>query len=281
MSNVLLHQIKANFISTIIAIAVLAFIYVVVTLVFTYSMESKRRRHQFRARTFYILIILLLFFMAKIWVDGFSHLLAILGLVSAALVITNKEIMLSFSGWLIIIWRGLFAEDDLIAIQQYRGYVKNIGILYFTLAEVGEGSNKLLTGKIIRIPNNFITLNALVNYSQLSHLLEQRISITLTKNSDVLRARELLKSVVDEILVDTYKDHKAYNPDYISKQNRKIVDTIHLGVKVFIKVLAGENTGYELTAKYYCFASDYETIEQRIWVQLLTAIKAVPEVELA
>ena len=38
-------------------------------------------------------------------------------------------------GWMIINWRESFAEGDFIQIQNYSGYVSNIGPLYFKIYE--------------------------------------------------------------------------------------------------------------------------------------------------
>jgi small-conductance mechanosensitive channel len=72
-----------------------------------------------------------LLLLARIWVQGFGQLIAVLGLVSAALVVINKDNIINLVGFLIIMWRGLFSENDLIQVQSFRGVVQNVGVLYF------------------------------------------------------------------------------------------------------------------------------------------------------
>ena len=95
-------------------------VYLLALILLTSKTEDVKEKKRRRVRLLYVMAIFFIFILAQIWVEGFTQLLAILGLVSAALVITNKEIIMNFSGWLIIIWRGLFTEDDLIEIQQLK-----------------------------------------------------------------------------------------------------------------------------------------------------------------
>ena len=123
MQRILSHEILVNLLSTVVAALVIAVVYLLALMLLTSKTEDFKEKKRRRVRLLYVMAIFFIFMLAQIWVEGFTQLLAILGLVSAALVITNKELIMNFSGWLIIFWRGLFTEDDLIEIQQYKGYV--------------------------------------------------------------------------------------------------------------------------------------------------------------
>src|ERR1700731_4295063 len=151
MQRIFSTDIFLNILSTVVAAVVIAIIYFIAVAALTKKTDDLKEKRRRKVRLFYLMAIFFIFILARIWVEGFTQLLAVLGLVSAALVITNKEIIMNFTGWLIIIWRGLFSEDDLIEIQQYKGYVRSIHVLYFSLLEIDKESHNVITGRMIRI----------------------------------------------------------------------------------------------------------------------------------
>ena len=280
MQTALLHEIYGNVLNTFIALIVVLITCLSVNFIVARKKENIKQKRKFRIRSFYVACFIFIFLMARIWVEGFTHLLAVLGLVSAALVITNKETIMNFVGWLIINWRNLFAEDDLIQIQDYKGYVKAFGVLYFTLSEVSEGVNGNITGRVIRIPNGLVVSHVLVNFSQTSHLLEQIFTIIITHDSDVRHAISFLTELVDCVISEYYQDKKEFSVDYLKKHNRHLSTQIHLGAKVSIKPRLTSPGGIELITRYYCFWKDAEKLQQRIWLSLLDAIKHEQQLKL-
>lgn len=281
MQNVLFREIYGNLVSTLIASLAVLLCYLFINYFFIRKIEGIRQKRHIRIRSFYVVAIIYLFLMARIWVEGFTHLLAVLGLVSAALVVTNKETIMNFVGWLIITWRELFSEDDLIQIQLYKGYVKSIGILYFSLYEVTDGANGNITGRVVRVPNGLIANNALINFSQTSHLLEQKLTLLITQNSDLEFAIEHVAQSIDAILNDFYKNKKEYNLEYIARKNKRVTNRLSLKADVIIAQRADKPAAMELIARYYAFSSDAESILRKVWLTLLSSIKDEERITLA
>lgn len=281
MQYAFLTNIYKNLFSTIIAFLVIALIYFLVNILFIRKITSKHHKQKMRVRSFYIASVIFLFLMAHVWVDGFTHLLAILGLVSAGLVVTNKEIIMNFVGWLVITWRGLFSEDDLIQIQQYKGYVQRIGILYITLHEVSEASSNI-TGRIIRVPNGLVSNNALINFSQTSHLLEQRFAITVSSENNFAELEKKFKTVVEMELSEYYRDKQEFSESYLlKKQGRQLTSRIRLGAKITIRQKGDGLSVVTLTAYYFCFSEDAEKIHERILLALLKLAGEEKSIKLA
>jgi small-conductance mechanosensitive channel len=280
MLSEFLKSIYGNLLSTGVTLIVLILVYVITDLFFARKIESVRQKRRFRIRLIYIVSLIFLFLMARIWIEGYTHLLAILGLVSAALVVTNKETIMNFVGWLIIIWRGLFFEDDLIQIQQYRGYVKRLGIFYFTLSEVSDTSNEM-TGRVIRIPNGLVANNPLINFSQASHFLRQQFSVVITQDSNIEKAIRILSELVTEIINLQYKHKVEFSIDHLKKHHRHSHEHVKMTTKVNIKPKLDKPTGVELSVRYYCPANDFEDIQQRIWLKLLALLREEKEIRLS
>lgn len=274
MENLLLKEIYSNIISSAVAFIIILLIFAVFNLIIIKKYDSQRQKKKLRIRAFYIALIIFLFVIVRIWVVGFTHLLAVFGLVSAALVVTNKETIMNFVGWFVIIWRGIFSEDDLIQIQQYKGYVRSMGLLYFTIYEVSEGVNGNITGRTIRVPNGLVTTNPIINLSQTSHLLQHKFVTVITQDCNVKDAIEYMSKLVDTIVSDYYQGKHEYTVAYLNKRNKNISKRISLTAKVCVKPKQEKPYGIELTTYYYCFSQDGETIQQNIWLGLLKSTPA-------
>lgn len=281
MPKFLVHAYYGNVIDSLIAFAVLLLLTAIINLVYAKRVKNRTKRKRFRIRSLYILVLLLLFFMARIWIEGFSHFLAVLGFLSAALVIANKETIMNMTGFLVITWRDLFVEEDLIQVLSHKGYVKSIGILYFGLSEVREHSNNTVTGKVIKIPNGLLITNPIVNYSTVTRPIKQRLSIIVTKESNSDATRELLKQLIDTIIAEYYKDNRQFDSKRFKKDSPNLARAMELGTVVTMQPKQTVPTGLEVTANYYCFARDQETIEQEIWHQLLAILKTAVDIHLS
>jgi small-conductance mechanosensitive channel len=281
MGNSLSHEIYTNLVNTLLAFLVLVITYVVVNFIIVQKLEGGRHKRNFRIRSFYVVCVIFLFLIARIWVEGLTHLLAGLIFVSAALVVANKETIMNFVGCLIITWRELFAENDLIQIQQYKGYVKSMGVLYFSLSEVSEGINGDITGRIIRVPNGLAANNAIINFSQTSHLLEQKFTITITQDSEIESAITFMNKLVNATILEIYKEKKEFTVEYLSRWNKDLAHRMNLEAKVSIQPKLDKPSGVEVITRYYCFSQDAEKIQQKIWLSLLNSVKEQEEFKLS
>lgn len=273
------HNILLNSLSTIVASIVLMLLYFIISAALTRKEHDLKEKHRTRVRLLYIMSLVFIFFLTQIWVEGFTQLLTVLGLVAAALVITNKESIMNFTGWLIIVWRGLFSEEDLIEIQHYTGYVKSIRVLYFTLLEVDKNFQNVITGRIIRIPNSLVVTNPVINFSP-AYLIEQQLPIILDRSSDIILAKKKIKEIVDQVIEHFYQHKKEYTRSYLEQRSQKIAARIHLNSMVIIRPRYELPSGMLLTARYYCFAKDAEAIEQEIWAKLLKFLATAENIRL-
>ncbi len=273
LQHVFINEIYRNIVRTTIVFVALSLIYFICRLLFVKKINSQSHRNRVKSRLFYGACFIFLFLMARIWVEGFTHLLAVLGLVSAGLVVTNKESIMNLVGWLVINWRDLFSEDDLIEILHYKGYVKSFGILYFSIYEVSDESQQHITGRVIRIPNGLVANNALINFSQTSNLLEQKLKIIISLESDVEQSIQTLTSVVDDVLAAFYHEKRQFSMDYLRRKHKGLAARITLSTSVNLQLTYDKSAGIELTASYYCFSGDSNQIQQKIWQKILQASK--------
>ncbi len=280
MQKLLLSEGFLNILSTLIAIIMMGVIYFITVAILTKKNEDIKQKQRRKIRLFYIMSLFFIFILAQIWVKGFTQLITVLGIVSAALVVTNKETIMNFVGWLIIIWRGLFIEEDLIEVQQFKGYVRSVRMLYFTLLEVDKSSSNIITGRLIRIPNGLVVTNPIINFST-DHLIEQHFSIIVERNSDIEAGKTVVKMIMESALNSIYKEKKEYTQSFLKKRNKKIAEMINLQPVIIIRLRYDDPSGIEIIARYYCYPADQELIEQTVLQQLMENLATSENIKLA
>ncbi|PIZ04693.1 MAG: hypothetical protein COY58_02780 [Gammaproteobacteria bacterium CG_4_10_14_0_8_um_filter_38_16] len=256
-------MLSTNLITTMISFFSICIIYLIVSIVFIRKIKNDKMKKKVRVRAFYISVLIFLFLMARVWVDGFMHLIAVLGLVSAGLVVTNKESIMNLVGWMIITWRGVFSEDDLIQIQSYKGYVKSIGLLYICLQEVSDNDFSRLTGKEIKVPNGLTANNAVINFTQTARLIltEYKTQLPL-KNFN--QAKEKCMAVIKSVLKNYYKKNTQYSVTSLQDGKRSIRAMIELVPKFIINDNLDMDKPVSCSFNYYCFIEDRAVLQNLI-----------------
>lgn len=161
----LIASYQSNIIQTVEVLGLCVAVYFSVKLLLSVRRSKPRLYGAIVSRVRYVLMVFAVILLFQIWVEGFFEVLAVIGFFAAALTITQKDNLLNLIGWLIINWRDLFIEGDMIKIGTNVGVVRTIGFLYITLNEVGEGGINETTGRTIKIPNGMISKNAVMNFS--------------------------------------------------------------------------------------------------------------------
>lgn len=281
MPNLILQQIYTNLFHTLAALVLLFVSYFLLVLFLRKKHENNKNRRRFRTRVFYVFSFIFIIILARIWIMGFTHLLAVLGLVSAALVVTNKETVMNLTGWLIILWRDLFTEDDYIEIQQHKGYVRKIGLLYFTLSEMSSVTDNHVSGRMVKIPNGLVINNVVTNHSHKSYLFKVHMTAIFAPQSDVTQAKKIVISTVASVLDHYCKDHPEYTEEYILRKHRGLKDLTYLKPSVLLKAKFDKPSGIQIQVSYFCYAKDQELLEKLIWEKLFQKLKNNPKLKLS
>lgn len=263
---------NVNLIEALVAIVFVVAIDIIFEIILKRKIKEKRKSIRARVRLRYVLAFCLLFFLAKIWVEGFGYLLTIIGVIAAALTITQKEYLMNIFGWLIIMWRDLFVEGEYIEIGKYTGFVRHIGPLYFTLDEASEIDNSDRTGKIIRIPNSFVAANAIYSYSTEKVLVEGKVVVTFSFNSSLPKLRALTNKINKEIemlIVEKYKNATQKEKNYL----KRIQEDDALKIKSFLKFNQDKPLGVQLRIRYYALRKDLKELENKIMDIIMHAAK--------
>ncbi len=265
-SKALMMQLLPNLNKTAVSCSIVAMCIFAIYFLFLKKNDNKKHRNIVRKRLIYVMLVIDLLIITKIWVDGFSHIITVLSLMAAGLVVANKESVMNFIGGLIINWRDVFVEGDFIQIHGYSGYVYSLGIMYFRLYETPSIDQKCATGRTIKIPNSVVITSPVVNFSPDSNLCLHKFFIEC-KNQDVLA--EQMKRALETILGIinlTYKDNFRYQKSYVKAQNPELSHLIDLRPKVYFEQSVDKEVHLRIIVQYYCFSQDYEQIAQQFWL---------------
>lgn len=252
----------ANLLNTVIAALVLGAIFIVVYFLFARKFESKKQRLKFRHRLLYVAIIVFLLVLTRIWIEGFTHLFAMLSLVAAGIVVTNKETIMNFVGWLVIDWRGSFIVGDLVFIQSYCGYISEIGPLYFRMHEVVENEYDRATGVTVKLPNSLIITNPIKVISYDESLCMFSIFFTVGVEG-IDTTINNIKNIVGDVIRDKYGKKLISVKEKLFAHKKQLARLIDLEPKISMKEFSAANE-VKLAISFYCNPKDFRIIKNQV-----------------
>lgn len=230
-----------------------------------------RKRYLFRQTVSYVAYILMFFAVLIIWFEWLSNFLTFLSLVTGAIIIASKEIIQNMFANVVIITRELFQVGDRIQIGDSQGDVIETGPFYVTLAEITNAEKgEEPTGRILKIPNNFLFSKTLANYSKNISVIWNEIHLHVGIDSDIV----VLKSIVTKIL-------KKYSFEFDEKSKQKIMD--QHGELIFTRTepalyIFPDEKKLKLTLRYPCKFFKRKETENLIITDILIAFKEEPNI---
>ncbi|MCF7818264.1 MAG: mechanosensitive ion channel family protein [Kiritimatiellales bacterium] len=210
----------------------------------------------------------------RIWLGG--GLVAYIGIVSAGLAIALKDPLTNLAGWLFISVRKPFGMGDRIQINQVAGDVIDQRPFAFSVIEIGNWVDAdQSTGRIIHIPNGWVFIHAVANYTQGFNFIWNEIPILITFESDWRKAKDLLSEIG--------KKHSSIQSESAAQQlrrtaNKYLIYFTHLTPIVWTDVKA---SGVMLTIRYLCEPRRRRSSSSAIWEEILAEFAKHPDINLA
>ena len=207
-------------------------------------------------------VILLLFLMWFTWIHSFITLLSV---VAAALTIVSKEAILNFVAYWIIIWRALFKVGDRVFINGATGDILEMGPLYLTLAEVGNGVHPDdPTGQIVKIPNSDVLSKHVRNFSRGRGFCWRQIQLEVPLDKQWERARDNLAAILASHSV---KPSEREMSEIRARNEELMFPSLESSVHIAV-----EKDKVRLTGRYLGKINQQGAVESRIWEQVLREV---------
>lgn len=259
-----------------IAIVALYILHSLIVRLVVPRIEDIYTRYRIRKISGYIVFVLGVLIMGRVWFKGFQSVATFLGLLSAGIAIALKDPLSNLAGWLFIIWRRPFEVGDRVEIGSRAGDVIDIRIFQFTLMEIGNWVRAdQSTGRVIHIPNGKVFVDTLANYSKGFKYIWNEIPVLITFESNWQKAQEILLEIATR--------HAASLSDSAARRLRDaarkfMIFYSKLTPTVYLKV---EDCGVLLTVRYLCEPRQRRGTEQAIWQDILRALSECEDIDFA
>jgi small-conductance mechanosensitive channel len=224
----------------------------------------------------YLLGLVVLIVLIRIWLGGVTGIVTYLGLVSAGLAIALQDPLTNLAGWLYLTVRKPFVVGDRVQIGEHAGDVIDVSLFQFTLVEIGEWVDAdQSTGRLLHVPNGWLFKHATCNYTKGFNFIWNELPVTVTFESNWEKAREILTRVGAEFSA-VKSEHAAQQ---IRRASQKyMIFFQHLSPIVWTSV--AEN-GVTLTVRYLCLPRNRRGSADKMWEAILREFAAQDDIDFA
>jgi small-conductance mechanosensitive channel len=144
------------------------------------SIDDVSVRFQFVRMTSYVVGVLAVLVLARIWIQGIAGVGTYLGLLSAGIAIALQDPLTNLAGWVFILLRRPFRIGDRIQIGTHMGDVVDIRLFRFVLLEIGNWVHaEQSTGRVLHVPNGFVFKNTVANYDEAFGFIWNELEVTV------------------------------------------------------------------------------------------------------
>jgi small-conductance mechanosensitive channel len=215
-------------------------------------------------------VFLLIILIGRHWLNGLEPILAFLGIIAVGLTISLKDVVSNMAGIVIILWRNVFAVGDRIEISTFKGDVVGLGVMYFSILEIGKWVDaEQSTGRVIRVPNSLVIANPVINYTKSFPYIWDEISICITFESNWKKAREILQAIADEKVGDKSGEKSKAVQERLKDNRDEVIHFKYLSPKIYIKPQQNTPVGVVLTLRYLCDPRERRGRENDLWESIL------------
>jgi len=224
----------------------------------------------------YITYALGLMIVLRIWITGTQSIVTYLGLLSAGIAIALQDLIGNLAGWVFIWMRRPFKMGQRVQVASAIGDVIDIGLLQFSLLEVGNWIDaEQSTGRIIHIPNKHVLTTVTANYMTGFEHIWDEIPVLITFESDWEKAKSILTEIIENQAIDVLKSAKksieASSHQYMIKYST-LTPIVYTDVR---------DSGVLLTLRYLCLPKSRRGARQDIWENILRAFSKHQDIDLA
>ena len=186
------------FILTTLIFIVFGILKAIVRVLYSRADVSNKKKY-FRNRMIKIALnIISIILVILLWGHRISGMVTIISFLSAGIAIAVKEIIFDFFAGIYINMKKIFELEDRVEINGIKGDVVNIRSLGFEVLEVGDRVHaEQSTGRIIHIPNSFVFLYPLKNYTKAFKYIWDEITVKVPLDADIEKTKEVLYDIVN------------------------------------------------------------------------------------
>lgn len=238
--------------------------------------EDPKTRYNLKKTISYVLMILGILVVGRIWFQAFESAATFLGLLSAGIAIALRDPLVNMVAWVFILWRKPFVVGNRIQVGEHAGDVIDIRVFQFSILEIGNWVQAdQSTGRIIHIPTGKVFEQALCNFDMGFKYIWNEIPVLITFESDWQKAKRILQEIIDEHSGPMVKDAEQ---EIIASAKKFLIHYKSVTPIVYTSV---EDSGVLLTIRHLTEIRKRRGGTQKIWEQILTRFAAEENIDLA
>ena len=201
-----------------------------------------------------------------IWQDYFKDFLTFISVISAALTLAVRDIVVNFFSGIYIKIAKPFKVEDRIAIGSSIGDVINISILSFEILEVrSEDEGEQSTGIIIQVPASKIFTEYLKNYSKAFKYIWKEMSIKVPIDSNVIKTKkELYRIIRNNQVISSIPNKMEHELDGATGDYRIYYNKLE--PIIYTKIV---DNYVLLTMRFLVHPKKVRNVESELWNQIL------------
>lgn len=193
-----------------------------------------------------------------------------IGIFGAGLAFAMQQPLMCIVGWFFVVTRRPYAIGDRILIDNVKGDVIDIRVIYTILRESGGDLEiEEPTGRIVTLPNSTILQKPIVNYTSDNPYIFEEVASAVTYESDHELARDLMIEAASEVVGEDMK--KAYGKVLRQFKKANLEHTVFSEPQ--IRVAFGESY-IDMSVRFICDARKRRKIKSDIVWNILRKFNA-------
>lgn len=227
-----------------------------------------RKEYIFNQTYQIVLNVLEIFMLLFVWDDYIKGLMTLVSVLSAAMTIALRELILNFFCGLYIKMKKPFKVEDRIQIEDIRGDVMNISSLDFEVLEIStKDDNGQSTGVVVTFPNSIVFLKPVKNINKGFKYIWNELTVKVSLDCDLVANKQELYKIVNglEVVKNIPKKMKAQitNVNTTNRVYFNKYDPI-----IYTKLV---DDHIELTVRYLMHPKKARYVESVIWNKIYEA----------
>ncbi len=201
--------------------------------------------------------------------DKLSGLSVAIGVAGAGIAFALQEVIVSFAGWLAIIFGGFYKPGDRVELGGIKGDVMDIGLIRTTIMETGQWvDGDLYNGRIVLVANSFVFKEPVFNYSGDFPFLWDEIKIPVQYGSDYAEAKQIIETAAKSVTSDIGQRSEKKWKDLQNKYRLEEAST-----EPMVSIVANDNW-VEFTLRYVVNYKKRRLTKTDLFTEILKNIEA-------
>lgn len=205
-----------------------------------------------------------------IWNNFIKNLMTLISVISAAITISLRELILNFFCGIYINIKKPFKVEDRIEIDGIKGDVTNIFALSFEVVEVSTNeTHGQSTGIIVTFPSSIVLTKPIKNITKGFKYIWDEIIVKIDLQSDLQKNKNEIYKIINNNEIIKNIPHKMKNQiNYINSTNRIYYNKFD--PIIYTRIV---DNYIELTVRYLMHPKKARYVESEIWNKIYNSYK--------